>query len=498
MHSRGWVWYSPHALDTNTPSAATKGRSGSIAALLSFVWPGLGQLYAGNRRLAAIFAIPALLLLPLLAYQLRDGVAVFGTRFTDPGYVFGALIILLALGVWRFAAVAHAFFGGERRQDRKIVDRAVLVALVAIIVISHGAGSYFLADVWDGETQLYGSGNNAPPDDSAVPTDASPLPTDSGSPTITDSPAPTDTLGPSPTAIPDGRVTMLFAGMDASPSSGLAVRSGTHYDAIMVVSFNPQTNSAQMVDVPREFAGFPLYYGGVEPLGEQYEITYMQGNLAAKRIKAPNPLPPEGRFGVFVRQVQYLVGVHIDYWVTVNLDEFTKVIDAIGGIDVVNPTAIQCAGFFWVDGHKGLTIAAGKVHLNGAYALAYARERTCDSDYSRIARQQQVMLALRDKMSNVSNILKIPDLMRQAAQEKQLTWSANFKPTPMIQQYLQNAITIPKENFTTVILSPPLYAKNVPGAAICPLMPALAAESIKLFGQDSLWYGKATPRNVCS
>jgi hypothetical protein len=107
------------------------------------------------------------------------------------------------------------------------------------------------------------------------------------------------------------------------------------------------------------------------------------------------------------------------------------------------------------------------------------------------------MLALRDKMSNVTNILKIPDLMRQAAKEKNLTWSANFKPTPMIQQYLQDAVSIPKENFTTIVLSPPLYAKNTPTSSICPIMPALAAESIKRFGQDSLWNGKATPRNVC-
>jgi LCP family protein required for cell wall assembly len=455
----------------------------------------LGQLYAGKRRMAAIFAIPALLLLLVFVYQLRDGVAVFGTRFADPGYVFGALIILLALGVWRFAAVAHAFFGGERRQDRKIVDRAVLVALVAVIVISHGAGSYFLADVWDGENQLYASGNNTPPDESPLPTDASPLPTDSAGPT--DSPTPTDSPGLSPSAVADGRITMLFAGMDAAPSSGLAVRGGIRYDAIMVVSFDPKTNSVQMVDVPREFSGFPLYYGGIVPLTTTFEINAMQSNLAANRIKSPNPLPPDGRFGVFVREIQYLVGIPIDYWVTVNLDEFTKVIDAIGGLDIVVPTAIQCAGFFWVDGSKGLYIAAGKQTLNGKNALAYARERTCDSDYSRIARQQQVMLALREKMKNVSNILKIPDLMRQAAQEKNLTWSSNFKPTPMIQQYLQEAFTVPKENFTTAILSPPLYAKNVAGASICPLMPALAAESIKLFGQDSLWNGKATPRNVC-
>src|SRR5664279_2140768 len=40
--------------DTATPSTKGGERSPSLAALLSFVWPGLGQLYLRKRRLAAI------------------------------------------------------------------------------------------------------------------------------------------------------------------------------------------------------------------------------------------------------------------------------------------------------------------------------------------------------------------------------------------------------------------------------------------------------------
>jgi hypothetical protein len=39
-------------MDTKPSSARGRRRSPSLAALLSFLWPGLGQLYAGKRRAA--------------------------------------------------------------------------------------------------------------------------------------------------------------------------------------------------------------------------------------------------------------------------------------------------------------------------------------------------------------------------------------------------------------------------------------------------------------
>jgi hypothetical protein len=126
--------------------------------------------------------------------------------------------------------------------------------------------------------------------------------------------------------------------------------------------------------------------------------------------------------------------------------------------------------------------------------LAYARERTCDSDYKRAARQQQVMRALLSKMSQPGAVLQLPGLIQTVGRSVQV--SKTFK-TSMVADYLAEAVSVPAENFTNLVLGPPTYANNAPGASICPLMPVLAATSIKLFGQDSLWYGKAKPRNVC-
>jgi TM2 domain-containing membrane protein YozV len=60
-------------LDTNEPTVRGHGRSPSLAALLSFLWPGLGQLYIRKRRAAAVFAVPAVLVLEEYLVSGRQG-----------------------------------------------------------------------------------------------------------------------------------------------------------------------------------------------------------------------------------------------------------------------------------------------------------------------------------------------------------------------------------------------------------------------------------------
>ena len=120
-------------LDTDAPTPRVRGRSPSLAALLSFLWPGLGQLYTGKRRLAALFAVPALLVLVLLAYELRQGPVVFLARFADPAFSRAAAVVVVLLGSWQVAAVVHAFVSGERRRTRRILDTVVLAALAVVM-----------------------------------------------------------------------------------------------------------------------------------------------------------------------------------------------------------------------------------------------------------------------------------------------------------------------------------------------------------------------------
>ncbi len=438
----------------NAPTARGRERSPSLAALLSFLWPGLGQLYTGKRRLAALFALPAVVVLLVLAYQLRQGLVVFAARFADPSFSLAAVAIVLVVGAWRLAAVTHAFASGERRRARRLLDRLVVVALVAVIIISHVGAGYLLA-------VTSSAGSNAFTHDS---TDSLPTP-----------------------ASADSRVTILFTGVDADPT-----RSEHLYDSIMVVSFDPKTNSVQMVSVPRDSASFPLYFGGKVPVTTRINAvpTYVHNGW----IKSP-----DSPYMTLVKEISYLVGIPINYSAVMDLGGFVKIIDMVGGIDVNNQGLIDDPSYDWLDGKPyGFYLAAGTQHLDGRHALAYVRSRhgSHNSDWARASRQQEVMVALLHKMSQPSQILTLPNLISTLG----ASVTTNF-PANKVADYMALGQNIPKENFKQVVLGPPYTITNVnninSAATTCLLNNKVAALSIQFFGQDSTWYGKPPPANTC-
>jgi LCP family protein required for cell wall assembly len=199
-----------------------------------------------------------------------------------------------------------------------------------------------------------------------------------------------------------------------------------------------------------------------------------------------------------VNEVSYLVGVRIDYWAVMDLGGFARTIEDVGGIDVFNSTAIADPGYDWLDGTTpaGFYLAAGKQHLNGKQALAYARSRhgPSNSDYKRAGRQQQVILALLHKMSSPSQLLKLPRLISDVGSNVETTFPAN-----RVADYAAAAANVPSSNFTQIVLGPPYTVGGITKskASICLLMPKVASESITLFGEDSTWYGKPEPTNTC-
>jgi polyisoprenyl-teichoic acid--peptidoglycan teichoic acid transferase len=468
----------------DAPAEGT-GRSPSIAALLSFVWPGLGQLYAGNRRLFALFLIPSLVVVALIVYAMRQGPIAFGARFADPAFDLAALVVVILFGLWRLAAVVQAYVAGHRRKERRMVDRAVLAALAVVVIASHGFTGTVLATTYSAMSNVFDSSNDLMAGDLATP-----LPVQTPTPT----PGTLQTPTPEPTAASDGRVTMLFTGVDSA-----STRDTRSYDSLMVVSYNPKANTVQMVSIPREIAAFPFYWGGRDKASDW--ITYLPNYLRSGHIKGS----PDSNYITLVKEIQFLVGVHIDYWAVMNLQGFIKMVDAIGGIDI-NAQAVSDPTYDWLDTkHFGVYINAGQQHLNGAYALAYARSRHGGgNDYKRAARQQQVMLALLKKMSQPGMIFQLNNLIARVGSNVEVgsTDAANpFKPS-MVADYIAAAEAVPANNFTNLVLGPPYTASiphNLSGgkASICLNIPMVATQSIKMFGTDSLYYGKAKPADTC-
>ena len=461
-------------LNTNEPTARGHGRSPSLAAFLSFVWPGLGQLYEGKRRVAAVFAVPAVLVLLLLVYGLQRGAVVFAAQlFADRSVGLAAVAILILLGAWRLVAVVHAFLGGQPRESRRVVDRGILAVLAVLIVVSHlGAGYYMLA-YSDAGAQAFNPNN----------------------PDLIDQPslAPGETAQPSqslPPPVEGGRVTVLFTGVDSAPGRG-----ETLYDSIMVVSFDPKTNSVQMISVPRDSASFPFYFGGVDsPTVKINSIpTYVRHGWITS---------PDSPYLTLVKEVSYLVGIPINYYAVMDLNGFVKMIDTVGGIDVNNPAAINDGTYDWLNGAPyGFYLAAGPQHLDGKHALAYVRSRhgsdgtAGNSDYARSDRQQQVLIALLHKMAQPNQILALPNLISTLGSSITTGFPAN-----KVADYVALGQSVPSGNIKQIVLAPPTYSINgisTVTASSCLLNDKVAALSIDWFGQDSTWYGKPTPANTC-
>ena len=90
--------------------------SAVLAAALSFLWPGLGQGWAGARRRALLFAAPMMLLVAaaLLVLLVQGRARAFGLLLQP-----GVLLVLLGLNVvvlaYRLLAIVDAYRVANRR-----------------------------------------------------------------------------------------------------------------------------------------------------------------------------------------------------------------------------------------------------------------------------------------------------------------------------------------------------------------------------------------------
>lgn len=194
------------------------------------------------------------------------------------------------------------------------------------------------------------------------------------------------------------RITFLLLGVDQRPDDPSPPRT----DNIIVVTAEPESGEVGMVSVPRDmFVSIPGFdYSGkintAYPIGENSKYPGGGGALAKKTVSD-------------------LLGYPIDYYIKINFDGFVKIVDLIGGIDVVVPRTIHDEEYPTIDyGIETFHIEAGPQHLDGETALKYARTRHADDDFQRAQRQQQVLLAIKDKLveNKLMTTLNLLELIR--------------------------------------------------------------------------------------
>jgi LCP family protein required for cell wall assembly len=118
-----------------------------------------------------------------------------------------------------------------------------------------------------------------------------------------------------------------------------------------------------------------------------------------------------GGAGLAIRTIEQFMGngLRINHLIEINFENFPKLIDSLGGIDVHLNRCIHSNSF----GGKVLVLHKGDQHLTGAQALQYSRvrENRCapnEDDRARAKRQQQVMSAIRSRMLSPTAFVRLP------------------------------------------------------------------------------------------
>jgi LCP family protein required for cell wall assembly len=232
-----------------------------------------------------------------------------------------------------------------------------------------------------------------------------------------------------------------------------------------------------MVSFPRDLAGFPLYDGGT--FTEKINALMGSANRNPKRY-------PDGGLPTVARELGFLLGIPVPYYASVDLRGFSKMIDAIGGISVDNPKAIDDANYGgWTDKRPiGFHLSAGVHTLDGQTALAYVRSRKGigDNDFTRARRQQQLLVALGKKLSDPAMLGRLPGVLDAAKQTIRTNVPPDLLPT-----LLGLGQSVQDKRIQGFVLGPP-YAQRITNSSAYLLAldeNRIHRLSVALFGADS-------------
>ncbi len=193
---------------------------------------------------------------------------------------------------------------------------------------------------------------------------------------------------------------ILISGLDVSGTIDVTSRS----DVNMIMTVNPKTHKILLTSIPRD------------------SVIHMN-----EKGGAADKLTHTGIYGIgcSLGAVEDLTGLDMNYYVKVNYTTVKKLVDALGGIDVKNDYEFDTHGM-----KAKYHFKKGKIHLDGAHALAFARERKSfpDGDIQRNRNQAKVMSAMIKKatssrtiLMNYTNILNsIKDYMQINMTQKEI------------------------------------------------------------------------------
>ncbi|MDJ0377143.1 LCP family protein [Cryobacterium sp. PH31-L1] len=352
--------------------------------VLNFILPGSAQVLAGNRRLGR-FGLGATLTLVTVAI-IAGAVNLFWPE---------ALLTVFTstIGLW-VAAAALAFYAltwlvltvntlslinlVKAAPGARPLIAAFSAALMVVVCGTAGYGAFVATSASGFLSSVFVAGPSQPP--------------------------------------VDGRYNVLLLGGDAG-----ADREGLRPDSISVVSVDATTGQATTISLPRNLENVPFSAGS--SLGALYPEGYgsidgcdvsacmLNSIFTEAELKRPEYYPNATAEGsspgiqATLEAAQGITGLTIQYFVLIDMQGFSDLIDALGGVDIdvqnrvpVHTDETFSKVLFWFE--------PGMQHMDGYHALWFARSRHGTSDYDRMQRQTQMQEALLAQASPANVLAK--------------------------------------------------------------------------------------------
>ncbi|HEX5451778.1 MAG TPA: LCP family protein, partial [Candidatus Limnocylindrales bacterium] len=436
------------------PRRSAPSASPGVAAFLSFIIPGLGQLAVGSVRRGLILGLPLVLtILVGLFVVVADHKALFGV--VQPSVILALIALDVLLGLIHLVAIGDAYQTARQRVVRSAWpprpgSPKVLAVLLLVTLVIHGALGAIGVQAYNAVNavfQLPGTGYTIPtPSFSAAPGE-SPLPTNP------------PTQGAAPAWAADGRLNVLLIGGDAGPG-----RWNLRTDTMIVMSADLATGRVALFGIPRNLINAPLapedaaaLPGGTFPDLLNALWVYADGH------RKQFPGGDSAGFRAITGSIQQLVGVPLDGAVVVKLNGFVDLVDALGGLWINVESPIHDDHYPLEDGsgYVKLNLKAGCQHFNGHFTLAYARSRHASDDYNRMGRQQEVLEDIAKQVDPISLITQVPHLLDLAGTNLKTT----FAPAD-IPGLAEFASSVDRTHIKNILFAPPKYREYLTAAEI--------------------------------
>lgn len=191
------------------------------------------------------------------------------------------------------------------------------------------------------------------------------------------------------------RINILLLGLRGADD---IKNGGLLTDTMMIVSLKPQTNEVAMTSIPRDLYVEMPGSDTKGKINEAYSYGMKSGDWK-DGLKSSR------------QEIEDVTGLDIHYVVSVDFTAFKEIIDTMGGVTVYLDKPFSEAVPF-EEGY--ISLPAGTSTLNGDKALLYSRARYSSSDFDRARRQQQVLVAVKEKalsLGILSNPIKLVSIL---------------------------------------------------------------------------------------